>query len=129
MRICIPSTGERGLQESVYDHFGSAPFYTIYDTETKEVRVIDNRNDHRIHGQCQGLAQLASYKINAILTSGMGPNAVNRSNSMGIKVYLLSGHTVEEAIKNFEEGKSIELTIDMACSGHAGHHHEHHHGH
>lgn len=130
MKICIPSASSEGLNAPVYGHFGSTPFYTIYDTETKEVKVLSNQHNHTNHGSCQGLAKLSSYNIDAILTAGMGPNAVFKCSNMGIKVYVLEGKTVEEAVKNFEHGKIVELTYDMACSGHGQHHHgEHHHHH
>lgn len=129
MKICIPSASSEGLIANFYGHFGSAPFYTLYDTETKEVTVLDNHHDHTNHGSCHGLSKLSSYKIDAILTSSMGPNAVIKCSNMGVKVYVLNGMTVEEAIKEFEVGKAVELTYDMACSAHGEHHRHHHHHH
>jgi predicted Fe-Mo cluster-binding NifX family protein len=30
MKICLPTSGKNGLTEMVYNHFGSAPYFTIY---------------------------------------------------------------------------------------------------
>ena len=47
MKICIPSKDHRGLSSEVFDHFGSAPWFTIVDTEEGKVRTIRNPNCHR----------------------------------------------------------------------------------
>jgi len=41
MKIAIPMN-EKTLNSSVSAHFGRAPYYLIYDTETKESVFIDN---------------------------------------------------------------------------------------
>ena len=47
MRICIPTTTNDGKTAKVNEHFGSAPYFTIYDTENNSVEVItDNDADH-----------------------------------------------------------------------------------
>jgi len=50
MKICIPSKDPRGLSSEVFDHFGSAPWFTIVDTEEGKVRTIRNPNCHRDEG-------------------------------------------------------------------------------
>jgi predicted Fe-Mo cluster-binding NifX family protein len=44
MLACIPTNGSAGLEDTVFDHFGSAPFFTLFDSETGEVTVLENRN-------------------------------------------------------------------------------------
>jgi predicted Fe-Mo cluster-binding NifX family protein len=121
MTICMPTSGNRGLSEEVYNHFGSAPYFTIYDTNTKEVVVLENNNEHHEHGMCRPLDVIAGHKVDAILTSGMGRRAVQVLNDGGIKVFLLKGRDVGQAIKNFEADKLHELTVDNACGGHGCH--------
>jgi predicted Fe-Mo cluster-binding NifX family protein len=118
MKVCLPTIGGNGLKEKVYNHFGSARYFTIYNTETKETDTIQNNNDHHGHGTCQPVEVIAKYNVDAILTSGMGRRAVMLFNQAGIKVFLLEGETVEEAIKMFEAGKLRELDINSACGGH-----------
>ncbi|MBN1633162.1 MAG: NifB/NifX family molybdenum-iron cluster-binding protein [Ignavibacteria bacterium] len=122
MNIAIPTCGKNGLTEEVYGHFGSAPYFTIYNTDTKEISVIDNNNDHHTHGQCTPVDYISEHNVKAVLTCGMGRKAVSLLNDSGIKVYLAGGFTVAEAIKNFDSGNLKELSQDDACSGHGGGH-------
>ncbi|MCR4421462.1 MAG: NifB/NifX family molybdenum-iron cluster-binding protein [Exilispira sp.] len=131
MKICIPVEGLQGLAERLYGHFGSSPYFLIYDTDTKEVKTVKNNNEHHVHGACQPTGLLQDENISAVLTTGMGRNALLKLNALGIKIYLLKNDeyetiTVEKAINLFNEGKCIELTSDFACNGHGEHHH---HGH
>lgn len=121
MKICLPTTGKNGLSEKVHDHFGSAGYFTIYDTESKNVQVIENDNSHHAHGACQPLGKISGFGVNAVLTSGMGQRAVQLLNQGGVKVYLLAGDTVQEAVDKFIANELRELTIDNACGGHGCH--------
>jgi predicted Fe-Mo cluster-binding NifX family protein len=134
MRICLPVEGLSGLNERLFGHFGSSPYFLIYDTETKETKTVKNANDHHLHGACQPTDLLKSENISAVITGGMGRNAILKLNSAKVKVYLLQNENFEEmtaqkAIELFNEGKIIELTQDMACTGHGEHHHGHDEGH
>ena len=53
MKLCIPTETNEGKSATVYGHFGSAPYFTIVDTEKDTVEVIDNANQHHAHGMCQ----------------------------------------------------------------------------
>jgi len=123
MNIAIPTCGKNGLTEEVYGHFGSAPYFTIYNTETKEISVIENGNDHKSHGQCTPVEYISEHNVKAVITSGMGRRAVSLLNESGIKVFLVNGNTVEDAIRNYESGKLVEMNDDNACGGHDHHHH------
>jgi predicted Fe-Mo cluster-binding NifX family protein len=50
VKICIPVQDEKGLDLLVYGHFGSAPFFAVYDTDTKNVRVLDASIACQHHG-------------------------------------------------------------------------------
>ncbi len=121
MKICLPTAGEKGLTETVYNHFGSAPFFTVYNTDTQTCEVIENGNQHHEHGGCQPVGMLSAYNLDAIMTSGMGGRAVAMFNQSGIKVYKLSGSTVKEAAEKFEADDLVELTTENSCGGHGCH--------
>ncbi len=137
MKICMPTQGKEGLNEMVFGHFGSASYFAIYDTESKELKTIENDNHHHEHGQCQPLGAIEGYAVEAVLTNGMGKRAVAKLNNGGVKVYLLDNDSVESAISKFESGQLEELKVEDACGGHhhggQGHGHGHggghHHGH
>ena len=121
MKICMPTLGAAGYKEKLYNHFGSAEFFTIYDTEKKELKVVENNNFHHEHGTCQPMGVIEKEGIQIVLTGGMGRRAVALLNQGGVKVYIMEGETVEDAISKYEAGELHELTMDMACGGHGCH--------
>lgn len=121
MIICLPTIGEKGMEEKVFNHFGSANYFTIYDTQSKNIKTVQNNNLHHEHGACQPLAAIEGLDIEAVLTSGMGKRAVMKLNAGGIKVFRLEGETVKDAIGLFEQGKLSELSSEGACQGHGCH--------
>lgn len=121
MKICMPTNGNGGMTEQVHNHFGSAKFFTIYDSESKELNVIENANEHHTHGACQPLRAINGHGIDVVLTTGIGARAISKINAGGIKVYKLEGNTVEEAVQKFQAGELKEMTSDQACQGHDCH--------
>jgi predicted Fe-Mo cluster-binding NifX family protein len=118
MKICIPTSGEKGLDEQVSEHFGSAPYFTIVDSESNGVQIINNGNQHHSHGQCHPMGALTGQGIDGVVCGGMGRRAVELLNSDGIKVYLGNGNTVKTIVEEYKQGNLKELTVDCACGGH-----------
>jgi predicted Fe-Mo cluster-binding NifX family protein len=118
MKLCLPTIGNKGMDEMVFNHFGSAKYFTIYDTDSKSVKIVKNTNQHHNHGACQPLGVISNHDVNIVLTNGMGKRAVELLNNGGVKVLLLQGNTVKEAIQKFENNELIELTPLNACGGH-----------
>ena len=92
-------------------------YYEVVNKSNTEL-ILKNGNEHHQHGQCNPLGQISQYNVDAVLTSGMGKRAVQKLNYGGVKVFLVNGKTVEEALQNFEEKELAELTMDSACGGH-----------
>jgi len=90
MKICFPVESNKGLESNVYDHFGSAPTFVIFNTETKSHEIINNQNLEHEHGKCSPVKALAGKVVDAIVVGGIGAGAVNKLNNMGIKVYRAS---------------------------------------
>ena len=44
MKVAIPAGNSNGLDSIVYGHFGSAPFYAIYNSENGSVELKENRH-------------------------------------------------------------------------------------
>ena len=118
MRICIPTATNDGKKANVYEHFGSAPYFSIYDTEKDTVEIIDNSNQHHVHGACQPMGKLMGRQIDAVVCGGMGVRAVQKLTEGGIKAYRAIAGTVEEIIKQYEQGKLEEITAGNACDQH-----------
>jgi len=121
MKICIPTETKGGKQAQVFGHFGSAPYFTIYDTENDTVEIITNDNEHHSHGMCQPMSALNGKNIDAVVCGGMGMRAVQKINEGGIKAYRAVPGTVTEIVKLFAKGSLEEITAENACSHHDCH--------
>ena len=119
MRICIPTSTADGKTAKAHEHFGSAPYFTIYDTEKDAIEIIDNANQHHSHGMCQPMGVLTGRKIDAVVCGGMGARAVQKLNESGIKAHRAIPGTVEEIVKQYEQGKLEEITTENACNQHS----------
>ncbi len=122
MRICIPTETKDGKNAQVYGHFGSAPYFTIYDTDKDAVEIIDNSNQEHAHGMCNPLGSLTGKKIDAVVSGGMGMRAVQKINEGGIKAYRAVAGTVADIAAQFKKGGLEEITVDNACAQHGGCH-------
>jgi len=121
MKICIPTETNEGKQAGVYGHFGSAPYFTIYDTEKDSVEIIDNTNQHHSHGTCHPMGVLTGKNIDAVVCGGMGSRAVQKLNESRIKTYRAIPGTVANIAEQFKKGGLDEITVDNACAQHGCH--------
>lgn len=118
MKVCMPTQGKGGLEEVVFGHFGSAPYFTIYDSENKTIEIIDNNNEHHTHGTCNPVGSIAEFQVSAVLTRGIGRRAIELLNNSGIKVLLSEDLSVKETIEKFEKNELREILPSDGCGGH-----------
>ncbi|MCP4566189.1 MAG: diguanylate cyclase [FCB group bacterium] len=118
MIACIPINGNSGLEDTLSEHFGSAPYFGMYNTESDEFSVIGNNNAHHQHGTCQPMSILADRHVDMIICTGIGRRAIQALNQGGIKVYKSEAGKVGEVIEKIKSGKLVELDPAMACQGH-----------
>ncbi len=118
MKVCIPIKENKGLESIAYNHFGSAPYFLIYDLEDEQMKVIENKDLHHSHGMCQPLKAIGEENINAILVGGIGAGALNKLNNKGIRVYRAANETVLENINLLRENNLMEISIDNSCKQH-----------
>lgn len=120
MKICFPTEDLRGLDSTVYGHFGSAPGFVIVDTESRNVEEIANNDLHHGHGMCQPLKAFGGREIDAVGVGGIGRGALSKLNALGIKVYLVTSGTVGQNVLRVINGELPEFQADFTCPGHAG---------
>lgn len=121
MRICVPTETNDGTAAQVYGHFGSAPYFTIYDTDKDTVEILDNSNQRHAHGMCHPMAALMGKNIDAVICGGMGARAVEKLNEGGIKAYRSMAGTVADIAAQFLKGGLQEITVENACAQHNCH--------
>ena len=119
MKICIPTEVNNGLKSIAYSHFGSAPYFIIYDTDIQSFQTIENANSQHEHGNCNPVGVLADNKVNAVIVGGMGMRALQMLNSIGVRVFRAYEElSVEEIVLNLGGIRLKELTMSDACSHH-----------
>ncbi len=118
MRVCVPTKNDAGMDAFIHEHFGSAPFFTLIDTDTEEVKVIGNSNSHHSHGTCHPMSQLSKFKIDAVVCRGMGRRAVDRLNADGVKTLISDATNVRGAVGQIADGVAEEINPSKACHGH-----------
>lgn len=120
MKVCFPVESDKGLESEVYGHFGSAPVFVVFDTESKSIDAINNQDLGHTHGMCNPLKALDGKKVDAIVVGGIGAGAISKLNSMGIKVYKAAPGTIQANIELFANNTLSEIAKSHACGGHAG---------
>jgi predicted Fe-Mo cluster-binding NifX family protein len=121
MRICIPTVTELGKAALVSGHFGSSPYFTVYDTATETVEVVENPDQHHAHGMCHPMSLLADKDIDMVVCGGMGARAIQKLNEGGIRVFRAVPGTVQELVAQQAQGRLEEMTPEDACQRHGCH--------
>lgn len=120
MNICIPTQRNEGMGSRVYGHFGSAPYFVIYDTETAGIEVVSNSDMNHAHGRCNPIGALSGRSVDILATGGIGAGAVMKLRTMGVKVCRVeAGLTIEDVIRGFEQNTLRELQENEACNHHS----------
>ncbi len=99
MRIAIATDGN-----SVSEHFGRCPFYTIVDIEERNVikkEVIENPG----HQPCFIPQFLHERKVECIICGGMGTRAKDFFDQLGIQTLVGISGSIDEVIEKFQNGK------------------------
>ncbi len=106
MKIAFTTTGET-LNGPLEPRFGRAPRFLVYDDESKEFELVDNRqNMNAAQGAGIQAAQNVSDKgVRCLVTGHCGPKAFRVLSQAGIKVYNTDLPTVAAALEALEAGR------------------------
>lgn len=118
MKMAIPAISDEGLSSTTCDHFGSAPFFIIFDTDTRIITAVNNMSQEHTHGACNPVETLRSAGADSILCRGMGARAVALLQREGITVYHGDYPTVGGMVSAWEQGERTVFSPAHACSGH-----------
>lgn len=118
MKVCIPTNSEKGLDDTVGEHFGRVQTYTIVDIEKNDVRVIPNTSNH-MGGTKNPPEILADEGVNVMICRGLGRRAIAMFCDFGIDVYIGANGTVKDAIDAYKNGSLKKASEADACGQHA----------
>jgi predicted Fe-Mo cluster-binding NifX family protein len=119
MKLCIPIKENNGLKSEVYLHFGSSSAFILYDTNNQNFELLDNSDQHHVHGQCHPINSINGKNINAVIVGGIGARAINILQANNIKVFQSEPGTVEHNVNLFNKSFLKELTEKEACVHHS----------
>ena len=118
MKVCFPVLKAEGLESEVYGHFGSAPVFLFVESDSNNVTIVNNGDQHHEHGACNPMKALDNQKVDAVVVGGIGAGALNRLNQLGIKVFQSNAQTVRENIEMLKAQNLSEFTVQHTCPGH-----------
>jgi len=105
MKIAIP-VDDKTMDTNVCISFGRAPYFLIYDTESKESIFLDNDAASSTGGAGVLAAQfVVDNKADALLTPRCGQNAADVINGANIKIYKTINDSLKDNIDAFDKGE------------------------
>jgi predicted Fe-Mo cluster-binding NifX family protein len=117
MRVCVPTMDDRGSKAVLSAHFGSAPYFTVVDSDTDEVEIVRNRQAHHAPGSCEAVGGLADLDVRVVVCLGLGRRAHDGLRRAGIDVFVADGGAVCDVIDAFRAGRLRSLHAEEACGG------------
>lgn len=109
MKIVIP-VDEKNIRTNVCLSFGRAPYFLVYNTETKESVFLDNSAATSTGGAGIKAAQtIVDNKANVLLTPRCGENAADVLKAADIKIFKTTTASAKDNIDDFIAGKLPSL--------------------
>lgn len=119
MKILIP-VDSNSNKTGVCLAFARAPYFLIYDTESKVKKFVENGGASSTGGAGIKAAQsVVDNKADVLIAPRCGENAAEVLTAAGIKMYKSQGNCPQSNIDAFTGGRLKEL--DDFHSGHHGH--------
>lgn len=118
MKIAFPTREKNDKKSLVHNHFGSAPYFFIIDTETDEWQTIDNHNLNHTHGNCQPLVALGGTEVDAVVVGGIGGGALRKLLNAGIKAFRAVDGTISDNLTLVKDGSLDAFSPEHTCQGH-----------
>lgn len=111
MKFAITAQGP-DVESLVDPRFGRAHYFRVVDCENGQQVVVDNEGGaNAVQGAGIGAARtLANLGVQAVVTGHVGPKAWTALEAAHIEVYVVSGDTVEQAMKAFIGRQLVQMT-------------------
>ena len=111
MKIAISSTG-KDLESEIDTKFGRCPYFLIVEIENKEIKSVQ-AIENVAAGQMgkAGITSaeiIAKEKVEAIITTNLGPRAFSVFEQFEIKIYQGEGK-INDAVQKFIKGELVEI--------------------
>lgn len=118
MKVVFPTEVNMGMDSVVFEHFGSANFFILVDSETENMEVILNQDLNHQHGQCQPMKAIGGREIDAVVVGGIGGTAMTKLKKGGKTVFKAVAGSVKDNLELLKAGKLTEFMPFDICGGH-----------
>jgi len=109
MRICITSEG-KGLDSNLDVRFGRCSYFIIFDIDSNEWEVLENKNINLSGGAgIQSANTVIGKGVSVVISGRLGQNAYTTLKSAGIRIYISDVGNILEIIENFKLEKLEEM--------------------
>jgi len=109
MKVAVP-VDDKNMETSVCMSFGRAPYFMIYDTDTKEHSFLDNSAADSPGGAGIKAAQtIVDHRVDVLLTPRCGENAAGVIKAAGIDLYKTEPQSAIDNINALVIGKLSSL--------------------
>jgi predicted Fe-Mo cluster-binding NifX family protein len=122
MKIAVTAENNNGLESTVAQHFGHAPFFILVEVEDGEVSTTKGVANPFVNGHAPGQVPgfIKEQNADVMLSGGMGGRAIQFFEQAGIKAATGASSTVRQALENYLGGK---LTDAAPCDESVAHGH------
>lgn len=111
MKIAISANG-KNLSDLLDKRFGRCELFQVYDTETKEINILQNKGNQASGGAGIAAAnQMLDENIEVIITGNLGPNAFDIIKENSIKAYTCECLSIEDILKKYDQKELKEITV------------------
>jgi predicted Fe-Mo cluster-binding NifX family protein len=118
VKVVFPTEVNIGMDSVVFEHFGSANFFILVDSETENMEVILNQDLNHQHGQCQPMKAIGGREIDAVVVGGIGGTAMTKLKKGGKTVFKAVAGSVKDNLELLKAGKLTEFMPFDICGGH-----------
>jgi predicted Fe-Mo cluster-binding NifX family protein len=101
-RIFFPLLNNNGEDSEISQHFGHAPFFGVYEVETKKLKIIENNLDHSDPTKSPIDQIEDAVNPTTIFAKGIGARAIDIIQEKGLILKTGDYDTVGEVIKNLD---------------------------
>ncbi|NYT04713.1 MAG: dinitrogenase iron-molybdenum cofactor biosynthesis protein [Candidatus Methanofastidiosa archaeon] len=121
MKVAIPTDSKGGLSDTVFNHFGMAPTYTVIEINENKVgnvEVIDNNSDH-FGGSESPVELLLKKNVGIVICSNLGPRAMEVLTCQGFDLFFTKREKVQDVINKFIKGELERFSGEKtSCNSH-----------
>jgi len=108
MKLLIAMGENKRENSKLSEHFGYCPYFAMYETNTKNLEIVENKLDHS-NQDLTSVDQIMKFNPDIVFTLGIGQRAIKLFNGKGVKLKTGDYKIVKDVIKNISNLKELNF--------------------